>query len=167
MKQDKPTIEIYVSDFIQSHLGISINKETGQIEQGQHVYASRPILPYIAEILFAKFQNKSVCYIEFPTDVSAYRTPILWAWNDWIMSSDRESRIKEYSRMERIRRFILEKNMHIIAQRLSIEWGWDYDYGLMEGLSWLSRKKPNWLLRGKERALKSIKATLIEREDQL
>lgn len=130
--QDEDLITIPVKDFIQSHLGISTENGTcdSNIVPNQHIWSHRPISTRLATILFEKYHNKSVCYIEFPSEFSMQRDPILWAYNEWVQSNEFEERRRARADEERTERFLYIDNRETVARNLMKKFGFDYDKAL-------------------------------------
>lgn len=136
---DKPlTITICLKDFIQSHLGISLD-ESGNIVEGQHIWASRPIRKEIADVIYALCGNRHTCYIEYPSEFSMTRGPKLWAYNDWIQSNELEEKRKKRSHEERVDRFLYVDNVETMARACMKRFGFDYKQSRAMALRWVKQ----------------------------
>jgi hypothetical protein len=119
-------VTIPLKDFIQSHLGISLD-ESGNITPNQHIWSHRPINKSIADVIFHLCNNEHTCYIEYPSEFSMRKEPILWAYNEWKQSNELQERVKKRAHEERVDRFLFVDNVQMIAQRLVDELGFSYE----------------------------------------
>lgn len=100
-----------------------------------------PVKSYIADIIFGICQNKHTCFIQFPTDTTFLQEPVLWAWNDWVESYERDCKIKANAANERALRFIFDKNVLMLTRKIIEEWGWEFDGARGAAYSWLKKNK--------------------------
>lgn len=130
------TITIPLRDFIQSHLGISLD-ETFNIVPNQHIWSSRPIKKEIADVIFALCNNEHTCYIEYPSEFSMQREPILWAYNEWIQSNELEEKRKRRSHDERVQRFLFVDNVELMTRACMKEFKFSYEQARGMALKWV------------------------------
>ena len=132
------TITIPLKDFIQSHLGISLD-ESGNINDGQHIWSARPISKPIADLIFAVCENKHTCYIEYPSEFSMQRDPKLWAFNEWLQSNELEERRRKRAHEERVGRFLYEDNVETMTKACMKEFGFTYEQSKAMALRWVKQ----------------------------
>lgn len=138
-------LTIPLQDFIDSHLGVSLDS-TGNIIPGDNLYPFKPIKLSIAELLYAMCENKHTCYIEFPSPNSIQNDPILWSWKAWILSQERYEKIKAHSHKERINRHLYNDNVETLTKAIIKEFGFDEEKAKVMAYKWTSQKNKSALV---------------------
>lgn len=144
--KEKPSFQITLEDFLNSHLG------------SDH---SRPIPQHLAEIVEIISKDLLVCYVQWPDQYSPHLDgPILWRYKYWYDDNERIMRARKRSEDERIKRFIFEANVRLVARFCKTHFGQDDNWSSVTAFSLM--KKGN---------MKAIKALgiekLIETEEEL
>lgn len=127
-----------ISIFIDSHLGVSLD-DFGNIIKGDRVYESRPLRRDIAELIYAICENKHTCYIEFPSEHSTQKNPILWDWKAWHLSFERHKKQKEISHNERIKSHLYNANVETLTKACMKEYGFDEEKARAMAYKWVKQ----------------------------
>lgn len=157
MNNTELTITLPISTLVDLALGI--RKKNGHTEQ---MWNSIEIPPLLAEIIEAKTGNKNNCYIQHADEMSPHLDwPLLWELSAWHIEYDSWMRQKIHSDKERVKRFIFEANVKIIARAIMELLGSDnFESCKLTAFSLLKNNK-----MGNIRAIGVTK--LITREEEL
>ena len=100
--KDERLITLPLNDFINIALGSG--------DCGGFTY----LPPNVAEIVHYHLKNKTLCYVEEPSDKEEMWK--LWWLDEWVRSSERDTKAKIHSEKERLARRIMEHNVSIVAK---------------------------------------------------
>lgn len=100
MKDTSPTFSIKLVDFLDCLLGTTDKQE---------------VKAHIAELVEIVAKDKQLCFVEWPDEVNLISKPRIWRWKDWITANDRIERQRLYSHQQRVKRFIFEANVRMVA----------------------------------------------------
>ena len=159
MKKSPICITIPLKDFIQSHLGISLD-ESRNIVPNQHIWSHRPIKKELADIIFHLCRNEHTCYIEYPSEFSMQREPILWSFNEWVQSNELLEKQRKRSDDERTSRFLYEDNVETLTKACMKEFGFDYERARGMAFKWVKDGNKGALMICKVEKLKTKKEEL-------
>lgn len=110
----EPTITITLSQFVQSHLGSSVDTH-GNIIMSGCAKDKMPISRDLALIIFTLTKNQSHCYIEFAGSENPHlRHDMLWDLVAWQNSNEIVEKQKLYSHKRRIERWLFDKNVQTV-----------------------------------------------------
>jgi hypothetical protein len=159
MSDKQLTITIPLDEFVRSHLGITPNSKDGVTDQMWH---HRDIPLWLADLIVAKTNNISSCYIQYPDKYDPHlKTPRLWDLSAWHTYSDSWERQARRSEQERKERFLLDANSHLLARAwLKSDW-----CGVSETMAIAICRK--WLVEGKLGVVKMLGVTLYKTIEEI
>lgn len=146
MKPTNPSFQITLQEFLDLHLG---------------ELHSRPLPVNLAEVIEAITKGKSLVHIQWlDENGDALSQPVIWYYKYWADSVERFNRQKAYSHQQRVKRFLFEANVRIVARACKEYFKMDENWSQMTAYS---------LVKGNK--LKQIQVIgvprLLEREDEL
>lgn len=144
--KSRPSFQISLEDFLDSHLADA---------------HSRPIPHHIAEIVEILAKDRLLCYVQWPDKYSPHLDgPVLWRYKYWAEDFERTMRARKRSEDERVKRFIFEANVRLVARFCKTQFGQDDNWSSVTAFSLMKKGNMN--------AIKALGIeSLIEREDQL
>lgn len=132
-------LTIPLSVYIDAVLGITVDDTLHNRLPSEHLWDSRPIPVEIAEVIFALCNNEHTCYIQFPTEFSLQKEPILWSWKAWKASQEDLEKQKAYSHKRRVDKYLYEANVEMMTKAAVKKFGFDENKARAMALRWVSQ----------------------------